>query len=56
MYKSIQNQKSVVDKYSEKLSEEGIFSTEEGEKYSKEFLKELEKDLAFVDSNQTSPR
>ena len=56
MYKAIGAQKSVVDAYAEELAQQGLFSSQEREKFTKEYHEELEKLLKEVDLNQTSPR
>ncbi|KAI1720525.1 dehydrogenase e1 component domain-containing protein [Ditylenchus destructor] len=56
MYKTIKQQKCVVDSFKEKMADEGHFSKEQSAKVSADFTAQLEMDLKAVDSGEVSPR
>ncbi|KAI1719617.1 transketolase, pyrimidine binding domain-containing protein [Ditylenchus destructor] len=56
MYKTIKQQKCVVDSFVERMSDDGHFSKEQSAKVSVDFTTELERDLKAVDSGEVPPR
>lgn len=56
MYQTIKQQRSVVDKFAEKMALEKHFSPQQSEKVSEEFSSLLEKELRKVDNDEIPPR
>jgi 2-oxoglutarate dehydrogenase complex dehydrogenase (E1) component-like enzyme len=56
MYRAIDSQLCLVDKYAEQLEQEELFTKEQRQAHMNEYSDELKTELDTVDSGKTTPK